>query len=145
MNTSHKITIQLTEEQMANYQFSTETLWFDEEGPYYKLKNIPLFVDELSYDDLVSIEKVDENEYIIEKIIQKSGNSTIWLFFKNNDVSEKIIEAIHALGCGIEGGTIDGYYGINILTTTDIDDVYSLIDKGEQTGDLVADYPSIRH
>ncbi len=77
---SVKIKFKLTDDQMANYPVTTESIWCDVEGDYYRVKNIPQFLDDLSYDDLISIKNESENEFSVEKIIEPSKNSTIWIF-----------------------------------------------------------------
>ncbi|WP_448569662.1 DUF4265 domain-containing protein [Thalassotalea ganghwensis] len=142
---SVKLSIQLSNEQIGSLPVEIEHLWFDKENDYYRLKNIPQFVDELSYDDLVKVRKVDGNSYVIEQVKEFSQNSTIWILAKNGADLRDFLESIKSLSCGIEGGALDGYYAINIPHCVDIEQIYSLIDSYENSNILVADYPSIRH
>ncbi|MEM7281108.1 MAG: DUF4265 domain-containing protein [Pseudomonadota bacterium] len=140
-----KFSIRLTEEQIRSFPVSIESMWFEESNGFYLLKNVPQFVDDLSYDDLVSLEEVGENLYVIEKIVRPSKNSTIWILLTDFDAKSQVIDSITALGCGIEGGALKGYYTVNVPERVDIDTCYAFIDMSEELGLLVADYPSIRH
>ncbi len=145
MSNSVKITIQLTEDQMGDYPVSTESLWFDKEGDYFRLKNIPFFIDNLSYDDLVEIRQCSSDTYEIVSVVSLSKNSTVWLCINDGDAAKTILDGMKQLGCIIEGGVLYGYYAMNIPADIDFDSVYSLIEKGQENNFLVADYPSIRH
>lgn len=140
-----KLTIKLTKDQMGEYPVSTESLWFDLEGNYFKLKNVPFFIDNLSFDDVISVILIEDNLYKIEKIIFKSKNSTIWLCVGNEEKGKLVLSDINKLGCTIEGGVLEGYFAINVPENLDIGNLYSLIDSAEKDEILVADYPSIRH
>lgn len=145
MNNSVKITIQLTDDQMGDYPVSTESLWFDKEGDYFRLKNVPFFIDNLSYDDLVEIRQCSSDTYEIINIVSPSKNSTVWLCINGDDAAKTILDGMKQLGCIVEGGVLYGYYAMNIPADTNFDEVYSLIEKGQESNVLVVDYPSIRH
>ena len=57
-------------------ELATESVWVEKENNYYRIKNIPFFAPNISYDDLISVEE-DENELFFDEIIKASGNSTI--------------------------------------------------------------------
>lgn len=141
---SVKISIKLTNEQIGSFPISIESMWFDLEGEYYRLKSIPQFVDNLSFNDVVSIQMLDEELCEIKNVVKPSSNSTIWILTKSGNDIGLFLSKLKTLGCGIEGGALDGYFSINVPDYVDIEDVYSLIDQAEELGQLVADYPSIR-
>lgn len=130
---------------MGDYPVSTESLWFDKEGDFFRLKNVPFFIDNLSYDDLVEIRKSSGDGYEIVNLVCQSKNSTVWLCVNDIDRAKPILDNIKNLGCLIEGGVLYGYYAINIPSDADFDSVISLIEDGQQKDLLIADYPSIRH
>jgi hypothetical protein len=141
---SVKLSIKLTHEQIGSFPVSVESIWFDKEGTCYRVKNIPQFIDNLSFNDLVSIRPLKEGLFEIENIVEPSLNSTIWALAKSGHDIQLFLNALKSLGCGIEGGALDGYYSINIPEYINIEDVYSLVDQAEELAQLVADYPSIR-
>lgn len=130
---------------MGDSPVSTESLWFDKEGDYFRLKNIPFFVDDISFDDLVSVKQCGDNTFEIVDIIFRSKNSTIWLCINDFEESNAIIDEMKNLGCTIEGGVLYGYYAMNVPADCDFDSVISLIEMGQEKNLLIADYPSIRH
>lgn len=144
---SVKLSIELTEEQREGYPVSSESLWFDKVKNGYQLKNIPFFIDDLSFDDVISVSEITEGYCEIISVIEKSLNSTIWLCFSVDKEAEKkaFLDQIRKLNCGHESGILEGYVTVNIPEKVNIEKVYSMIDKAEKTDLLVADYPSIRH
>ncbi len=145
MTNDMKLTFKLTEEQSGPFPVSTESLWFVEENSGYRLKNIPFFIDELSFDDVISVKQLDKNLYCIEKILQPSLNSTIWVYLKDVDSGKEIIDKIVGMACGIESGVIDDYYAVNVPGEVEYSSVYNLLVEEESNGVLMADYPSTRH
>jgi len=144
-NSFVKLTFFLTKDQMANYPVDRESIWCDKEGDHFRVKNIPLFIDELSYDDLISVIEIEENLFQITSVVGESKNSTLWVFIKNSEDGEAVLDQIKSLGCKIEGGVLNGYYALNVPQHADIQKIYTVIDVAETEGVLVADYPSIRH
>ncbi|WP_444994270.1 DUF4265 domain-containing protein [Aliikangiella sp. IMCC44359] len=140
-----QITIELTPEQSEGLPVSTESLWFLKEGDFYRLINIPFFIDNLSIEDLVSISKKNSGNYEIEKIIEKSGNSTIWVTLNDEEKGLNILNQLHSLGCGFEGGVLNNYYTINIPEKISINDVDNIIGNAEKVEILAAYDSSIRH
>lgn len=138
-----KITFELTDEQKGPFPVSTETLWCTVEGEYYRVKNIPFFIDNLSFDDLISIGRVGNELFEIRSIVSESGNSTIWIYFKKKD--KRIIKHIVELGCGVESGVLDDYYAINIPSEIEYSLVFDYLEECERKGTILVDYPSIRH
>ena len=141
---SHKFAIKLTDEQRGSFPVSIEHLWFEQKEPFYQLKNIPQFVDEVSYDDLVELKEVGEGEYTIQRVVIPSDNSSLWLLFKDYNYVEELVGRLKLIGCGVEGGTLEGYYSVNVPKQVKIEACYKLIDFFESKGVVVADYPSLR-
>lgn len=139
-----QLTFKLTKEQIGNDPISTETLWCEKVHDFFKVKNIPLFIDGISYDDVISVMPVEEG-YSIDCIKKPSKNSTIWIFVHEPTAGGIIISALKSLGCGIESGAVKKYYALNVPESINIQDVYDLLDGGEEVGAIDIDYPSIRH
>lgn len=144
-----KLPIHLTKEQVGSFPVSIEHLWFErswieQKGDYYRLKNIPQFVDEVAFDDVVKLHAVAQEAYVITDIVEASDNSTLWVLFKQPNCIQSFIQRVKALGCGIEGGALEGYYAINVPIQVDIESCYAIIDTMEHQGILVADYPCLR-
>lgn len=65
-------------------ELATESVWAEKENNYYRIKNIPFFAPNISYDDLISVEE-DEEELFFEDIIETSGNSTLQIIIYNKN------------------------------------------------------------
>jgi hypothetical protein len=142
---TRKLAIRLTEEQIGPFPVSVEWLWFDQESGNFRLKNIPFFVDEVSFDDLVSLVEVELGLYQIGEVIEPSENSTVWLLTKDEAEGQKFLDEISRLGCGVEGGVLHGYYAINVPGAVSFDAVMAILTPAEDAGSVSIDYPSIRH
>jgi len=140
-----KRTIRLTDEQIGPYPIATETLWFDIEEGKFRLRNVPCFVDQVSFDDVVSLEAIGDHEWRIDAILQQSGNSTIWLLVEDTQQGEPVIRAIKKLGCAVETGIFDGYYAINVPEEVEMKRFLDLIQTGLEENWIAVDYPSVRH
>ena len=96
-----------------NKELATESVWAEKENNYYRIKNIPFFAPNISYDDLISVEE-DEDELFFEDIIEKSGNSTLQVIIYNKDDVADITKNIEQLCCGWEGSHLEGYISVNV-------------------------------
>ena len=107
---------------------AVESVWALREGNYFRIKNIPFFAPNISYDDLISVEK-DEEELFFEDIIETSGNSTLQIIIYNkNDIAD-ITKTIEYLGCGWEGSHLEGYISVNVPKEVDYANVREYLDK----------------
>lgn len=140
-----KLTFRLSEEQAGPFPVSTESLWCIKEEGNYRIKNIPFFIDGISFDDLISIIHLSDDLVEIDEVIQASGNSTIWLYVKDELHGAEALNAIKLLGCGVEGGVLEGYFSLNVPSHVDIKEVNAIIEKAESHGFVISDNPSIRH
>ncbi len=142
---SIKLTFLLSDKQAGPFPVSTESLWCDCEKGNYRVKNIPFFIDNLSFDDLISVTEVSEGLFEIQTIVEFSRNSTIWIYLKDEINGKAIIDELLNIGCGVESGVIEGYFSINVPATININNVCSIIKDGKENQYILSDYPSIRH
>lgn len=142
METS-KFTISLSDEQRGPFPVATESIWFDKVSPGWRIKNIPFFVDGVAFDDIVKLSMLETGEYIIDLVLEESGNSTIWVYI-NNKVGENCLQELKNIGCGVEGGVFEGYYAVNVpalLNWSTIENALGLFIDNE---DISVDYPCVR-
>lgn len=140
-----KLTIRLTPEQAGPFPVSTESIWFEEMGSLFKVKNIPFFVDDISFDDVVALSRSSDDIFEVVNVVKRSGNSTVWLYFKQEGNEQSVISKIKEIGCGIESGVIDHYYAVNVPRTCDFALIQEAIDAELAEERLIVDYPSIQH
>lgn len=119
-------------------------MWFIPEGDTHRLINIPFFVDNLAMEDLVRLKECRNGYYKIDQIVSVSSNSTLWIVLNKPPVGKDILEEIHKLGCGYEGGVFPGYFTVNVPGKIDINSVYAILDQAESNNVLLIDYPCIR-
>lgn len=111
---------------------ATEDLWAEKinEGKY-KIRNVPFYAFGVSHMDIVSTYTKEEIVYF-SKVLIHSGHSTYRIILDKN-VDEKKFEEfwtpIQELGCSYEEG-IGRLYAIDVLPTSDINEVYRLLEKG---------------
>lgn len=142
---SVKLNFKLTEEQVGPFPVSIESIWCDIEGKYFRVKNIPFFVDQISFDDLISVVVLPDDLVELRRIVKRSKNSTVWIYVKDELNGKSTLDVLQNLGCGVEGGVLDGYFAVNIPATVSITDINSVIDPAEENNWLAVDYPSMRH
>lgn len=87
-----------------------ETLWaFDLGNDRYKLDNLPYFAYGVSCDDVV-LAPFDEDEGFptFQKVVTKSGNRTVRIFFEekfaNSSKSSALLDRLVERGCTFENG-----------------------------------------
>jgi len=120
---------------------SSETLWANYLGDdNYQLDNTPIFAYGVSYGDIVEAKKRTENDfprYI--RTIKNSGHSTYRIIIlnqktiSNNAAFDKYWEPLKKLGCSYEGFE-DYMLAVDVPLNADINEAYSLLEKGETDG-----------
>lgn len=87
----------------------TETLWATSLGnDLYRLENSPFYAYDVSWEDIVLAPPQTEQNYPhFEKVIEKSGNRTIRVFFdsplEEGSKSFEVNAKLNELGCTYEG------------------------------------------
>lgn len=135
----------LNDSQSGGFPISVESIWCVKERYGFRVKNAPFFIDGISFDDLISVHLLDSGEVQLDQILEHSGNSTLWLNFPQPAFARHVLDLLHAVGCGIEGGIFPGYYSINVPESVVIDDVFHILDEEIDKGVVEVNYPSIRH
>jgi hypothetical protein len=112
----------------------TESLWAEHLiSNTYKLKNIPFYAKNVSYDDTVEVKRVNDLIYF-DKIIRRGGHSTYRIIIppeKQENIFTKYWEPLNKLGCTYEKGE-GNFYAIDIPAEANINECYRLLELGEQ-------------
>lgn len=111
-------------------EFIKEGVWAIPTGIYYKIDNIPFYAYLYSCDDIVEVELIN-NELIIKKLIEASGNSTVRLLFENKDYLFKIKEELNKLGCESESSENNLLLAVNIPKNIFYISIKNFLDNGE--------------
>lgn len=115
---STKLTLRLTAEESGPFPVATESLWFDKEHSGYRVKNIPFFVEGVSLNDIVSLESAGHSEYIIGTVVEKSGNSTVWVYVMEQQHTSELLQLLQTSSCTFETGVIEGYTRLAFHSTS---------------------------
>jgi len=140
---SIKISFKLKESELGPYPIYLENLWCECVEGYYKIKNIPMFILNLAYGDIVDIKDVGDNQYQISKIIKPSGNSTIWM--QVNIDRNEVIDKLKAFKCQVESGAFQELLAINIAKNIEWKPIGKYLDYLDKRNDIVALYASFNH
>jgi len=138
-----KLSFLLTEDQRGPYPIDGESIWCDPVGKYFRIKNIPFFIDGIAYDDVIEVEPV-QDRFIVKRVVSPSGNSTVWIFLESEPAATRFVAELKRLGCGVEGGVLHNYLAFNIPSSVDGEHVLGLIVQAVDKGWIDADYPCIR-
>ena len=125
---------------------SKEALPCTKIGDKYRIEAVPLFIKGLSIGDILEV-RLSEISGMVDnwKIVEKSGNSTIWLLrLKGNPDIESKLEYLKFLGCNTASLTKLGCYAISVPKNCFIDLVDHCLDELDENMVGIA-YPSFRH
>lgn len=80
-----------------------ESLWAEKDNNgFFRIKNIPFYSKEVSYDDLVITEQKEGNLFF-KKVKKSSQNSTIRIIFYDASIDKKnILDNLVSFGCDYE-------------------------------------------
>ncbi|WDD98214.1 DUF4265 domain-containing protein [Thalassomonas actiniarum] len=140
-----KISFQLNDDEIGDGPIDTEALWCLMVDGGLQIKNISMFIEGISYNDVVETKELKDKRHRILSINQKSENSTIWIVVQNETYDDEIVDKFRNLGCDIEGGKPEGYYGVNVPEKISMEKVYNMISSYCDREIILADYPSMRH
>lgn len=91
-----------------------EGLWATPMGRgRFKIDNIPFYARNLSCDDVVEARR-EGDEYVFERVIDPSENSTIRVVLYDLADEANVRRDLHALGCSIEGTGTPGLIAVNV-------------------------------
>lgn len=133
-----KVLFRIPSNDLESDEADIETLWAVSLGnERYKLDNLPYFAYSVSWEDIVYA-PFDEDEGFptFQKVLEKSGNRTIRLFFekpyaKNNSTYDTMKE-LENLGCSYEGAS-KKFFCLTIPSKANFEEVANyLISNGLQ-------------
>ncbi|MFY0537839.1 DUF4265 domain-containing protein [Nannocystis pusilla] len=113
-----------------------ETVWAEPVGPgRYRIDNSPFYFFDLSYRDIIEAEHDENGQLRFRQVHERGGHST-YRIMRSEDTSETFDAAwqrLHALGCTSEGGP-GRLVSVDVPPSTDIYDVYELLEAGKRSG-----------
>ena len=123
-----------------------ETMWVEDLGEYnYRIDNIPFYVEDLSPDDIVKGEIINNILYF-SKILKKSNISVIRIVFFSNNQKDKdrLLQKLVDSGCRWEGSHLSKLYSVEIPKSANADAAKAALDIEMANGVLDYEEASIR-
>lgn len=129
-----KATIQLEPNSWHGYE--TESIWVERIGKgVYVVRNVPFYAMGVSHEDVVRVEE-QAGVATVTGVIERGGHST-YRFIIPQGIGEETWLAywtpIERLGCTYERAT-DRIFAVDVPPASDIYQVYSLLEQGENAG-----------
>jgi len=127
--------------------FTVEGLWCEPEGNLYRLRNFPLFVKGVAYDDLLSVDTDVTGDVTRYEVMEPSGNSTMWLIISEQSLRKRVLAELNDLGCGFTEGpeALRTLTSVNIQPHVRLADIDCVLDPLIDTGVVAVAYPALRH
>jgi hypothetical protein len=124
--------------------FNWESLWVYQINPErFQIDNIPFFVRDISYKDVVSVQR-KEGELHFEELVIPSAHSTIRVIVFNEKHVESLRQSLTRLGCSSELNKTK-LISVDIPPEVNYSKVIELLAKGEEDELWGYEEAAIRH
>ena len=124
---------------------SAESLWLEDSETGYQVKNIPFFLEDIAYNDVIEVERLDETRGEISGHVSRSPNSTIWIFVRDRSIEEQLVSDLTDAAIRVEGIQTMAYYSLCLPEEVPLvvfDDIVSPLEKAER---IAISYGALRH
>lgn len=117
---------------------ATETLWAVQSGEgVYRLRNVPFYATDLSFDDAVSA-RSSGDRLVFQDVVARGGHSTYRTFLSDGVEPESTRFAaawqpLQLEGCSYERATAR-LFAVDVAPHADIHKVYALLEEGVRQG-----------
>lgn len=119
----------------SNGDIQEEKIWVEKISDIkYQVKNIPFFAPNISYNDIISVEK--DGDLYFDEIIETSEHSTIQIIFFEEEVIKDVIKQLELLNCSWEGFENERLLAIDVSPQADYSKIIDFLDVLFQKGDL---------
>lgn len=111
-----------------------ESLWAQDLGSNMcQLDNIPFYAFRYSTDDIVKVENISDQMYVIE-LINPSGNSTVRLLFETEEILLRTREILKSMALESESSLSAKLLAVNIPKSRNYQEIKKFLQKGEVDG-----------
>ena len=124
--------------------FPKECIPCEKTNAGYKVMVPPLYVKDISVDDVIAVTFNELGEVGSWRHVEKSGRSNIWLARMEECNISKVLEGLLSLGCNVENFFHQGSCSIDVPADCSIKEVDRLLDQLDKTKVAIA-FPSFRH
>lgn len=126
-----KILFALEQDEDGYPPVSVESLWATKTPDnFYELDNIPFYAQGVSYKDVVKAEPDAEGALYFEKVIRRSGHSTVRVIVFDLKECDGLQKDIEALGCSWEGSHEPSLFAVDIPPGVDVSSVIKFLQDG---------------
>jgi hypothetical protein len=133
-------------QEVAKDEYETETLWCDIDGENFIVDNIPMIAKRISLGDTIKAEfDEEEKRYYFDDFVLTSGNSTIRIFFYNNDLIELTRKWLNNVGCESEVLLARSTVAVNIPKEIDYVPIRNYLEEGEKNKKWVYEESCLEH
>jgi hypothetical protein len=120
-------------QDIGGEQYETESLWCIKDGDNYIIDNIPVVAKRISLGDTIKAEyDPDDKVFYFDDFVAVSGNTTVRIFFNDDQHIESVREELNKLGCESEGFLQRKIVAVNIPKAVNYRPVKDFLDSGEQ-------------
>ncbi|MDB5276258.1 MAG: hypothetical protein JWR61_1213 [Ferruginibacter sp.] len=120
-------------QNIGNDEYEIESLWCIKDGDNYIVDNIPFIAKRVSLGDTIKAEfDTAENAYYFDDFVAVSGNTTLRIYFKNEQIIEDVRHQLNNFGCSAEIFLARKILSVNVPGTVDYAPVKQYLDEGEQ-------------
>jgi Domain of unknown function (DUF4265) len=124
---------------------AVECLPFEKTSEGYRALVSPLFVEDLSVDDMIKADVDDEHQVNSWTHIHRSNRTTIWLLrLKTPNQIEDVLSRLQELGCNSGRFETGGCYTIDVPAVVSMHDVDAVLSDLDSR-DVAIAFPSMRH
>ena len=116
-------------------EYGVEGLWASKKGDYFKIDNIPFYVKNIAFGDVIKAEvDEDDNAIYFEELIYPSGNSVVRIIPTDKLDTNKIGRELENLGCDWEGLKSDNLMAVNVPKNISYQKIKKYLEKGRSEG-----------
>ena len=124
---------------------AVESLSFSRIDAGYRLLTPPLFINDLSVDDVIHAKLGQDHVVKSWRHVQRSQRTTIWLLRLNeSDRIGPALAELRALGCKSMGLDAAGCYAVDVPSHVSIEHVNEVLESLNRD-DVAVTFPSMRH
>lgn len=114
-------------------------------GDLYRAAVPPLFIKDLSVDDMIRVNLVDEDFVDSWEHVSRSSRTTVWLGrLTEENLSENVLSTLRGLGCTTSEAPAIGCYSVDVPEELAIDALDSVLEQLDPETVAVA-FPAFRH
>lgn len=141
-----KVQFSLEQDEDGYPPVSIEAIWARKTTDgYYELDNSPFYALEVSWRDIVDVEKMPDGTLQFKRVVRQSGHSTIRVVALKKEGMKPLQKKLEELGCSWEGGDVPSLISVDIPPSIDIEQVRSLLQEGSDSGFFDYEESSIQH